>query len=158
MLRDELAMQLRQHPFLGSFRPEHVDRMAAMAAEVHFKKNEVIFRERERPACLYLLLAGTVALEVTTPGGVIRVASLSAGDEFGWSAMLHISGSRFRARTLEDTTVAAFEGERLRRASEDDYAFGYAVAMGLLHVVGERLEAARMQLLDMYSPDRNAHA
>jgi hypothetical protein len=46
----------------------------------------------------------------------------------------------------------AFEGTELLDACRDDTLFGFTLMQRLLGVVAERLQATRLQLLDMYSP------
>ena len=78
--------------------------------------------------------------------------TLFAGDELGWSALLGGSGKQFQARALERVDALAFEGADLLAACREDTAFGFALMQRLLGVVAVRLQATRVQLLDMYSP------
>jgi CRP-like cAMP-binding protein len=80
------------------------------------------------------------------------VQTLSAGDELGWSALLMGSGKHFQARALEPVEALAFEGSELLAACKEDTAFGFAFMQRLLAVVAGRLQATRLQVLDLYSP------
>jgi hypothetical protein len=81
------------------------------------------------------------------------VQTLFAGDELGWSALLMgSSGKQFQARALERVDALGFESTQLIAAFREDTAFGFAFMQRLLAVVAERLQATRLQLLDMYSP------
>ncbi|HZT29291.1 MAG TPA: Crp/Fnr family transcriptional regulator [Bryobacteraceae bacterium] len=153
MTIENVTDTLREHPFLQGFRPDHIDKLAAMASEVRFGKNELIFHEGDESSFFYLLLSGSVALEVPTPGRTVRVATLGHGEELGWSSILpstHVK--QFQARSLEEVRALGFDGERLRHACEEDYSFGYALLRAVLQVVASRLQATRIQLLDIYSP------
>jgi len=86
------------------------------------------------------------------PGHTFRVQTLFAGDELGWSALLMGSGKQFQARVLERSDMLAFQAADLLAACREDPAFGFALMQRLLAVVAERLQATRVQLLDMYSP------
>lgn len=143
---------LESHPFAAELRPEHRERLAAMAKEVHFTPNQVIFHEGDRYSVLYLLVEGMVALELEVPGHVLRVQTLFAGDELDWSAVLPHAGKHFQARALDDVEALAFEGGELLTEFDRDPAFGLAFMLRLMGVVSERLRATRLQLLDMYSP------
>ena len=46
----------------------------------------------------------------------------------------------------------AFDGARLREACDADCGLGYAVMQRLLRVVADRLQALRLQLIDVYTP------
>lgn len=144
---------LREHPFLEGFRPDHVEKLAAFASEVHFGRNELIFHEGDASSLFYLLLSGSVALEVPTPGRTLRIATLAHGDELGWSSLLpSLHTKQFQARSLEDVSALAFDGERVRHACDADCAFGYAVLGAVARVMADRLQATRMQLIDIYAP------
>jgi len=147
-----LLQTLQKHPFVEGFRPEHTARLAALAQEVHFSADQVIFHEGDDHSVFYLLVEGMVALELEVPGQLVRVQTLYAGDEFDWSALLPHAGKHFQARALEPVTALAFEGEQLLTSFKEDPEFGVAFMLHLLGVVSERLRATRVQLLDMYSP------
>lgn len=143
---------LRKHPFVETFRSAQVDKLADMARETRFERDQVIFREGDECSEFYLIVSGLVALEIAAPGHTFRVQTLRGGDEFGWSAMLMGRGKHFQARALERVDALAFQGADLIAACQQDAAFGYAFMHRLLEVVSERLQATRLQLLDMYSP------
>ena len=61
-------------------------------------------------------------------------------------------GKHFQARVLERADALAFDGGELLAACKDDPQFGFVFMHRLLGVVAERLQATRLQVLDMYSP------
>ena len=152
MIIGNLADTLREHSFLENFRPDHIEKLAGMASQVRFGKNEMIFREGDSSSFFYLLLGGTVALEVVTPGRAVRIATLSGGEELGWSSLLPENTKRFQARSLEEVHALAFDGARIAHACEEDSAFGYALMRAVLKIMARRLQATRLQLMDIYSP------
>jgi CRP/FNR family cyclic AMP-dependent transcriptional regulator len=151
-MRENHLSTLRHHPFVVEFEARHVERLAALAKDVRFDRNHVIFREGDECSEFYLVVNGLVALEIAAPGHTFRVQTLFAGDELGWSALLMGSGKHFQARALERVEALAFEGADLLAACREDPAFGFALMQRLLGVVAERLQATRLQLLDSYSP------
>ena len=151
-MRETHLAALRHHPFVLEFEARHIERLAALARDVRFDRNHVIFREGDECSEFYLIVNGLVALEIAAPGHTFRVQTLFAGDELGWSALLMGSGKHFQARVLERVDALAFEGTDLLAACREDGAFGFALMQRLLGVVAERLQATRLQLLDTYSP------
>ena len=143
---------LSEHPFTKAFWPEHVARLATMAAEVRFAPGELIFREGDHSSFFYLLLDGNVALEVCTPGHPVRIATLFAGDVLGWSSITNDDVKQLQARALEPVRALAFDGARLRHACEQDYAFGFAFSRAVLQVLTARIHSMRAQLLETYTP------
>ena len=152
MNSDSTSNLLQRHPFTKDFWPEHVERLAAMAAEVHFAPGELIFHEGDHSSLFYLIVEGNVALEVIAPGRPVRVSTLIAGEVLGWSSITSENGKQFQARALEPVHALAFDGARLCHACEEDFAFGYRFMRAVLSVMSERLHATRVQLVDIYSP------
>jgi CRP-like cAMP-binding protein len=143
---------LQKHHFVEAFEPRHVEKLATLASEVHFARDQVIFHEGDECSEFYLIVSGRIALEIEAPDHTLRVQTLTAGDELGWSALLMGSGKHFQARALEPVDALAFEGSELLAACQEDTAFGFAFMQRLLAVVAGRLQATRLQVLDMHSP------
>ncbi|MEO8508811.1 MAG: Crp/Fnr family transcriptional regulator [Betaproteobacteria bacterium] len=152
MPMEKLLDVLSRHPFVEEFQPEHIDRLRLLAKQVHFDRDQVVFHEGDECHDFYLIVQGRVALEIEAPGHTLRVQTLTAGDELGWSALLMGRGKHFQARALEPVEALALNGEEVLAACRDDKGFGYALMYRMLGVVSERLQATRLQLLDMYSP------
>ena len=151
-MSQSLLQDLERHPFVSDFSPPDRARLAALAKQVRFAPDQVIFREGDDYSVFYLLGQGMVALELEVPGHVLRVQTLYAGDVFDWSALLPHAGKHFQARALDEVTALAFEGDELLASLRADPQFGLAFLLRLMGVVSERLRNTRLQLVDMYSP------
>jgi CRP-like cAMP-binding protein len=150
---DVITGILQNHPFTKGFWPDHVARLTGMASDARFRAGELIFREGDHSSFFYLLVNGNVALEVISPGRPVRVATLYAGEVLGWSSVMDgHNGKQFQARALEEVHALAFDGERLRHACQEDYAFGFWFVRAILNVMSGRLHAILAQLVDVYSP------
>jgi CRP-like cAMP-binding protein len=143
---------LKKHPFVEEFHPEHIDKLRTLARHVSFGPDQVVFHEGDDTHDFYLIASGRVALEMQEPDHVLRVQTLGAGDELGWSSVLMGRGKYFQARALEPTEALAFDGVALLDACRQDTGFGFAFMYRMLGVVSERLQATRLQLHDMHSP------
>lgn len=152
MINQALQAMLRKHPFVEAFEPAHVEKLAALATNVRFARDQVVFHEGDECSEFYMIVSGTIALENEEPGHTLRVQTLGAGDELGWSALLMGTGKHFQARALERVEALAFEGSELLAECREDPQFGFELMQRLLAVVAGRLQATRLQLLDMYSP------
>jgi len=151
-MTESVLTLLQRHPFVEEFQPQHIEKLASMATRVRFERDQVIFREGDECGEFYLIMNGLVALEIAAPDHTLRVQTLAAGDELGWSAILMGRRKHFQARALERTEALAFDGGELLVACKQDSVFGYVLMHRLLGVVSERLQATRLQVLDMYSP------
>ena len=147
-----LLARLRKHPFVEGFDAAHVERLAELARDAGFGRDEVVFHEGDVCNEFYLIVSGLIALEVEEPGHTLRVQTLSEGDELGWSSLLMASGKQFQARALERVEAIAFDASQLLAECRRDASFGFEFTYRLLGVVARRLHSTRMQLHDMYSP------
>lgn len=140
---------VREHGLLKDLDPQFVEKLAGLALEAQFRPDQVIFREGDQSGFFYLLISGTIALEMGV-GHAIRIQTLHEGDAMGWSALLAGDGKHFQARATSHVRALAFEGARLREACDMDPAFGYAMMKRLLRTVVERLDSTRVQLADSF--------
>jgi len=152
MIDQDLQGALRRHHFVEDFEPAHVDKLAQLARAMTFERDQVVFHEGDECNDFFIILSGMMALEVEEPGSTLRVQTLSAGDELGWSALLSASGKYFQARALDRVETLAFDGPQLLAECKRDPAFGFAFMYRLLHVVAARLQRTRLQVHDLYSP------
>ena len=68
----------------------------------------------------------------------------------GWSWLFPPYRWHFGARAVDQVRAIALDGACLRRQVRDDPAFGYALPGRFAPVMVERLQATRVQLLDVY--------
>ena len=151
-MTDTILDAVQHHPFVQGLTPEHCETLAGLARRAHYDKDTIIFAEGDQKHEFFLLLKGRVALEMMAQGKPLRVHTLEGGDQLGWSSVLSGRGKFFQARALEPVEALAFDGYALLEKCRSDNAFGYKIMHRLLGVVSERLQAARLQVLDMYSP------
>ena len=152
MIDQILQGTLSKHPFVSGFAPGHVEKLAVLAKAVRFARDHVVFHEGDECNEFYLIVSGMVALEIEEPGTTLRIQTLGAGDELGWSALLMATGKHFQARALESVEALAFDGPQLLAACTAAPDFGFAFMHRLLGVVASRLQSTRLQVHDMYSP------
>lgn len=143
---------LAKHPFSKDFEPQQITRLAAQARAVTFAPEQVVFSEGDQCQDFYLIISGRVALEMKAGKLMLRIQTLSDGDEFGWSALIMGRSMTFQARALQPVETLAFDGGRLLEACHEDPALGFSLMRRLLLIVTERLDATRLQLMDTYSP------
>jgi CRP/FNR family transcriptional regulator, cyclic AMP receptor protein len=151
-MTDPILSAVQQHPFTEGLTPEHCATLASLAKRVSYDAGDILFREGDEKHEFFLLLSGRVALEMIAQGQALRIHTLEGGDELGWSAVIMGGGKRFQARAIEPVEALEFDGYTLLDKCRSDTGFGYKIMHRLLGVVSERLQAARIQVLDMYSP------
>ena len=151
----EVDRLLSQHPFLAGMSEAHISKLhgCCRAALVTFQPGYQIFREGQEADACYLLESGDVALQVFTPGpGPARtIETLHGGHVLGWSWLYPPYRWSFDAAAITQVQAISLDAARLRRAKDDDVAFGYELMRRFGQIVVKRLQATRLQLLDVYA-------
>jgi CRP/FNR family cyclic AMP-dependent transcriptional regulator len=146
------AELLAAHPFVVGMEEPQLNLIAECAVNVaKFAADQVIFHAGGVARVLYLLHRGDVALEVVAPGAGTRIiGTLHGGDALGWSWLFPPYRWAFDARALAPTEAVVIDGEKLRRRAEADHELGYQVVWRVAREMADRLQATRLQLLDVY--------
>ena len=148
---ETLTAILSRYPFAEELQPKHLEKLCRMGYDVPFRRDEILFREGDDCNAFYLIISGTVMLEIPIRGCPLGVETLGPGDELGWSSMLMRDRRHFQARAVTAVQTLAFDGGELNRVCKEDPAFGHALLYRLLGVVARRLQATRMRLVDTYA-------
>jgi len=82
--------------------------------------------------------------------GALLIETLSPGDAVGWSWLFAPYRWQLDGRTMESSDLIAFDGACLRGKVEQDHELGYQLMKRFAANVVDRLQATRMQLLDVY--------
>jgi CRP-like cAMP-binding protein len=136
------------HPFFEGMKPEYFEDIAGCATEATFEPGQILFREGEPADKFYLIQRGRIALEAHEPAdGTVPVQELGAGDVLGWSWLFSPFVWHLQARALEPTGAVVLDGAHLLIAAERNPTFGYDLMKRVAHVLIQRLQATRKQLL-----------
>ncbi len=142
---------LAQHPFLKGLEPNYLKLIVGCASNVRFNAGQYLFHEGEEANQFYMIRQGKVAVEIhAAERGSITVQTIGEGEVLGWSWLIPPYRWRFDARALELTRAIALDGKCLRTKSEEDHNLGYELLKRFSNIIVERLEATRLQLLDVY--------
>ena len=141
---------LRKHAFFKDLPPEYFDFILGCASHHVFKAGEVILKEGQSADKFYLIRSGRVAIYIDTPQQ-ISIQTIQEGNILGWSWLIPPYRYRFSAKAVENSRAVALDGKCLREKCEKNSDMGYELLKRLMGVFTERLEAARLQLLDIYN-------
>jgi CRP-like cAMP-binding protein len=158
MTMQTLEQELAGHAFFAGLRPEYVALIAGCGINVHFACDQHLIHEGTPADTFYVLRDGRVGLETAAPHqGVVTVETIEAGEVLGWSWLFPPYRWHFSGRALEPVRAIALDGACLRTKCESDPAFGYELMRRFAAIVIDRLQATRLQLLDLYAqPARGA--
>lgn len=142
---------IREQPFFLGMEERYIELITGCATNVTFAEGQFIAREGDPADHFYILRAGMVSVECRVPHrGVTTVQTVNEGEVLGWSWLFPPHRWHFDARTQTQVRAIRFDGRCLRSKCEEDHELGYEIFRRFMYIMGERLEATRMQLLDMY--------
>ena len=145
---------LAEVPLFEGLGPEALALIAGCASNVRFDEGQRIMRRGDPADVFFLVRHGSVVLETYMPArGPVTIETLEAGEVLGLSWMSPPYRWRLDARTLTRVSATAFDAVWLRDRFGENPACGHDLMARLSHTMLERLEWARMRLLDVYRRD-----
>ena len=140
-----------EHRFFAGLEEGFCALVGGCAKNVRFEAGQYLFHEGEPADQFYLLRHGRVALELHGPGrGPVTFQTLGAGEVVGVSWLIPPYRWTYDAKALELTRAIAIDAACLRQKCEADHDLGYAMMKRFMPVLIERLQATRLQILDVY--------
>jgi CRP-like cAMP-binding protein len=142
---------LAEHSFFKGIESRYLSSLVERATMINFNAGEFIFHQGEKAQQFYFLLEGKVALEVATlVHGSLTIQTIGRNEVLGWSWLLSPYTWHFDARAMEVTTAVTFDGKWLREKCQEDHELGYEFMKRINDILVQRLQATRLQLLDVY--------
>ena len=146
---------LANHPFFANLKAEYLALVTGCASNVRFEAGQFIHRQDEEADSFYIIREGKVALEICPPGKkAITVHTVSDGEILGWAWLVPPYHWQFDAQAVELTRAIVLDGKCLRNKCGEDHTLGYELLSRLLPIIGQTMEATRLQLLDIYGVQR----
>ncbi len=116
-----------------------------------FEAGEQLFREGEDADVFYVVRHGRIALDLFMPGqGPLSVSTHGPGELVGWSWLFPPYRWHLDGRAVEHGSAVVFDAECLREKAESDHDLGYELMKRFAVQMVDRLQATRVQLLDVY--------
>jgi CRP-like cAMP-binding protein len=151
MSRNILAPTLEQLGFLRDMASDDLEKIADIASIRDFDEYDVVFREGAPAEDIYLVVSGTVSLEVCAAGiGCKQILTLGPGELLGWSSLLGQSRYTARARTPQSARLVQINVRELMQLCDQDPRFGYDLMRRTALALAKRLSATRIQLVNVY--------
>lgn len=140
--------ELKTIQALEDLSDDKLAKLAAIAKEVHYTQNDVIFSECEIGNALFFLKQGKILLERNLKSKVtLALGAVSPGMPFGWTSLKSKGLYSWNAVCAEDSTVFVFDVDELRKLCDLDNVLGYLLLMNLLVNIKSRLDFRTEQLL-----------
>ena len=140
------------HPFFAGMQPCYIEELVQCAKYVYYSPGELVFQTGGQADYFFMIGGGRVSLNIPIPNrGVVPIMTIYEGDVLGWSWLFPPYLWQFDARALEPVQAVAFDAHCLRERCEYDHELGHDLMRRFAHVMVQRLQATRMQLLDVYA-------
>jgi CRP-like cAMP-binding protein len=154
MTDPKLLDALRMVRFLEGITEIERHQLASVARLVEYRSGAVIFSEGQRLARIFLVVEGAVALEIRVPEhGARRIQTVGPGELLGWSPVLDQTPMTATARALISCRLIALDAAQVLGLCHHDWKFGYMFMRRTARALATRLNATRLQLLDVYHQD-----
>jgi CRP/FNR family cyclic AMP-dependent transcriptional regulator len=128
--------------------------MESMAEEAHYEAGATIFRADDPAEKFSVIVEGTVALRITSPGRrPITIQTLGPGALVGLSWIMPPYRWQWTAVALSDTVLAEFDASAVLARCTADGALEGELMRGVAREAVKRLHNVRVQLLDLYGRD-----
>jgi len=142
---------LREHPFFHGLASADLDFISACGENCLYSAGDYIARENEPADHFFVIRRGRVAVETFLPNaGPLCLQTLHDGDIFGWSWLFPPYLWTFDAHALDEVHAIRLGGKCLREKCEAEPRLGFELMKRFARIATERLQAARIQLLDVY--------
>lgn len=147
-----MASLIREHLFMVGIDESYVETVAGCARNVVYSPGTYIFREGSMADAFFLIRQGRAALELYAPTlGNRVVQTLGPQEILGEAWLVPPYVHDFDARATETVRAFAFDAGCLRDKCEADSAIGYTLMKRFVPILVQRLQAARLQLMDVYA-------
>lgn len=142
---------IMEHPFFTGIEDGFCTLICGCAKNVHFEAGQYLFHEGQAADQFYLLRHGRVALQLMAPDrGALTFQTVGAGEIVGVSWLIPPYRWTYDAKALEFVRAIEMDATCLRQKCEADHDLGYDMMKRFMPILIQRLQATRLQILDVY--------
>jgi CRP-like cAMP-binding protein len=142
---------LRDNYFLAGMSESELQWIASVARLEKFAPEAVIFEEGEEEAGVFLVVEGSVSLEICVrEHGPRRIQTVGPGELLGWSPLLGVGPMTATARALTPALLVGLDSTRLLELCRLDPKLGFTLMQQTARALANRLHATRLRFLDAY--------
>ncbi len=147
-----IIREIRQHAFFEGFPEALFKELRTCADQVPYGVDEFIYRQGDPAEAFFLILQGRIALELYGGHhGAMIVQTVGEGEILGWSWLFPPYRRHFDARAVTPVAAISLQAYCMREQAEHNHHLGHELYKRFSRAVVTSLQAARIQLLDVYS-------
>lgn len=138
--------------FAAGLSPEALLSLARLARRYQVPAGTTLLAEGEPVRELGIVLSGRVSVRTLVPErGMVTILTVEPGDIFAKSALVPPYRSTASVVAIQGLDAIALDGPRLRAALAADCGLAAALYPRLVGAISRRLDATRLQLLDLFA-------
>lgn len=150
---ESIEKYLAGHAFFTGLDDAYLRFLAENSVVRRLGAGDVLFKQGNRADRFYLLRSGEIAIQVPAlTGPALEIQTLGAEQILGWSWLIAPYRWHFLARAHEDSEVIEFDGTAILERCEQDPGFGYQLLKRFAALMSERLDAARLKMIEQFNP------
>lgn len=150
-----VAQALKESSLFGDLTDEQREGIARFSREIALETGDVLFREGDPADRIYVVLQGTVIVELGLPGRRRRrcaaLAAVRRGGSAGWSAGIGSRKYLASAYALEKTSAVAVDRRAFDHLFADSPLSGLRILEKLLDIARSRLSCVTQVLANVLS-------
>jgi CRP-like cAMP-binding protein len=140
-------------PLFAGLEAHHLQRLAQLFTVSDYAAGVLIFAAGGRADHLYIVQAGEVVIRYQPhDGGSLDIATIRAGEAFGWSAALkrpYYTASAVSVTAVQALTIRARE---LHRVMASDPQIGSVLLERATRMAGTRVDDLGQQVIELLTP------
>ena len=149
---------LTGHPFFKELNGSFLQFIVSCAESKTYKSGDYLFRYQKSADEFFILLQGSVLLLNNIPGkNISPLETISAPNIVGWSWVEAPFRWHFDARAQTDINCLSVAAVKLRVKMNNDREFGFEMYRRFFSVVVDRLQASRLQAMDVYAKPASSY-
>jgi CRP/FNR family transcriptional regulator, cyclic AMP receptor protein len=123
------------------------------SSPIVIKKGQILLRQGENADKFYLIRSGSISIQMPAiMGPTLEIQTLGIGQVLGWSWLIAPYKWHFQTSAEEDSELLQFDGAAIRARCEQEPKFGYELLKKFAGLMSERLNAARVKMMDEWNP------
>jgi CRP-like cAMP-binding protein len=147
------VQSLLGHPFFKGMKEEDVRTIADCGEDASFEVGQVIFRQNETAIRFFVILEGAVSLEIQSgEQAPLVIQTRGGGSVLGWSWIFPGEEWKFNATVLKPVKAIVINTPCLHSKIKNDTELGFELMRRFAGIMVDRLQATRLQLMDIYRP------
>ncbi len=143
------VQELRRFELFANLDDKELAELAKIGSRENLGAGSEVLAEGEVASTVYIVVDGKVSVSMKSRRGQEAVIDeVGRGGMFGWSAVLDDQTFTAAVKTIADSTLVAFDGDRLRQLFAKDHRIGYQIVRNIALVISARMTHLRSRLVD----------